>query len=64
MMFWFADLSSHVYRPSSRRALAAVCAAITSNHLAKPATELRCPAWPELSAAQTAASALRLEGFT
>ena len=50
-----------VDRPSSRKALAAVCAASKAGHLAKACLELRC-AWPALSAAQTAASALRLDG--
>ena len=49
-------------KPSSRRALAAVCAADSSGHNAHRSSMQGFARWPEFIAALTAASALRLEG--
>ena len=48
--------------PSSRKALAAVCAADRAGHTAHRRSSQAFARWPALFAAQTAASALRLEG--
>ena len=48
--------------PSSRKALAAVCAADRAGHTAHRSSMQAFARWPAIFAAQTAASALRLEG--
>ena len=54
--------ASRSAKPSSRKALAAVCAADSVGHTAHGSSRPAFARWPALVAAQTAASALRLEG--
>ena len=57
-----AHASQETEVPSSRKALAAVSAADRANHTAHRSSMQAFARWPALFAAQTAASALRLEG--